>query len=176
MAFAAILNSIELLDSSNKQRFTRKEKDVYYETILKLVDVDLYDNRMVDRMRDVLHDLFDEQYEGVVTSHNGRHDERKKGSSSSPDNVTTAPQDRNDMKIKRKDKKKSGSSVQSISSSKSPTGVDDLYDRKRSGRSSKSATHDLSSYRHREAPTSSGSNSRRKNRDEYTKRRVQLEP
>ena len=195
VAFAAILNSIELLDSSNKLSFTSKEKYVYYDTIFKLIDVDLYDNRMVDKMRDVLHDLFDEQYDGVVTSHNGRHDERKKGSStSSPNNVTTAPQDRNDMKIKRKDKKKSGSSVQSmksgssvqsISSSKSPTGVDDLYDmsKKRSGsrRSSKSATShhgsSLSSYHHHEASSSSRSNSRRKNRDEHTtKRSVQLEP
>jgi len=178
VAFAAILNSIELLDSSNKQCFTSKEKDVYYDTLLELVDVDLYD-RKVDKMRDVLHDLFDEQYDGVVM----RHDERKKGSSSSsPDTVTAAPQDRNDKKIKRKGKKKSGASVQSISSSKSPTGVDDLHDmskKKRSGsRSSKSASryHGSSSSHHRHEANSNSRSYRRKNRDGHTKRRVQLEP
>ena len=175
VAFAAILNSIELLDSSS-QRFTSKEKDVYYDTILELVDVDFLYDRKVDRMRDVLHDLFDEQYVGVVIT---RHDERKGSSSSSPDTVTAALDSKSSGTKKRKDKKKkSGTiSVQSISSSKSPTGVDDLYDmsKKKSGRSCKSATSHHGSSARREVPTSSRSN-RRKNRDEHTKRRVQLEP
>ena len=154
VAFGAIMNSLDLLD------FTKKEKHALQRVMYNYTNDDVCSSD-IEKMSNELQNVFDTRSDSVM----------ERSSSNSCIRSDNGDDDKNN---KRKDsrKKKKSRSPRSISSSKSPVCVDtDIYETKKQGdKQKKSSSSSRSSYR-RESSSSSSSR-----RIHSQGRRIPLEP
>ena len=130
VAFGAIMNSLDLLD------FTKKEKHAFQRVMYNYTNVDLGSSD-IEKMSNELQYVFDTRSDSVM----------ERSSSSSCIRSDNGDDDKNN---KRKDsrKKKKSRSPRSISSSKSPVCVDtDIYETKKQGDKQKKSSSSSSSRR-----------------------------
>ena len=130
MAFGAIMNSLDLLD------FTKKEKHAFQRVMYNYTNVDVCSSD-IEKMSNELQYVFDIRSDSVM----------ERSSSSSCIRSDNGDDDKNN---KRKDsrKKKKSRSPRSISSSKSPVCVDtDIYETKKQGDKQKKSSSSSSSRR-----------------------------